>query len=70
MQLVCAGGDTDTQASAATVYEGVLFGANGGAMTHAPIALVPELVDELGEGGDARRTGDEPERTGADSCPF
>ncbi len=46
VQLVSAGGDTDTQASAATVYESVLLGANGGAMTHvASLALVPELVD-------------------------
>ncbi len=35
VQLVSAGGDGDTQASAATVYESVLLGANGGAMTHA-----------------------------------
>src|SRR6185369_5660777 len=42
VQLVSAGGDGDTQASAATVYESVLLGANGGAMTHvAAIALVP-----------------------------
>ena len=34
VQLVSAGGDTDTQASAATVYESVLLGANGGALTH------------------------------------
>ena len=48
VQLVCAGGDIDTQASAATVYEGVLLGANGGAMTYAAaIALVPEIVDVL-----------------------
>ncbi|MGH7741367.1 MAG: glutamate synthase-related protein, partial [Candidatus Eiseniibacteriota bacterium] len=48
VQLVSAGGDTDTQASAATVYESVLLGANGGAMTHlASIALLPELVDVL-----------------------
>ena len=46
IQLVNAGGDTDTQASAATVYESVLLGANGGAMTDvASIALLPELVD-------------------------
>ncbi|HYM82111.1 MAG TPA: glutamate synthase-related protein [Candidatus Limnocylindria bacterium] len=46
VQLVSAGGDTDTQASAATVYESVLLGANGGAMTHlAALALMPELVD-------------------------
>jgi len=46
IQLVSAGGDTDTHASAATVYEAVLLGANGGAMTHvASLALVPELVD-------------------------
>ena len=32
-----AGGDTDTQSSAATVYESVLLGANGGAMTAAEI---------------------------------
>jgi len=30
VQLVCAGGDSDTQASAASVYEAVLLGANGG----------------------------------------
>ena len=46
VQLVSAGGDTDTQASAATVYEAVLLGANGGAMTHiAGLALAPELAD-------------------------
>lgn len=46
IQLVNAGGDTDTHASAATVYESVLLGANGGAMTHlACLALLPELVD-------------------------
>ena len=46
VQLVSAGGDTDTQASAATVYESVLLGANGGAMTHlAGLALLPELID-------------------------
>ena len=46
VQLVNAGGDIDTQASAATVYESVLLGANGGAMTHvAALALVPELFD-------------------------
>jgi glutamate synthase domain-containing protein 2 len=45
-QLICAGGDTDTQASAATVYEAVLLGANGGSMTHiAGLALLPELID-------------------------
>jgi len=48
VQLVSAGGTTDTQASAATVYEAVLLGANGGAMTHvASLALVPDLVDVL-----------------------
>ena len=48
VQLVSAGGDTDTQASAACVYESVLLGANGGSMTHlASIALLPELVDVL-----------------------
>jgi glutamate synthase domain-containing protein 2 len=48
VQLVSAGGDTDTLASAAAVYEAVLLGANGGAMTHAAaLALVPELVDVL-----------------------
>ena len=48
VQLVAAGGDTDTQASAATVYESVLLGANGGSMTHvASLALLPELVDVL-----------------------
>jgi ferredoxin len=46
IQLVSAGGDGDTQASAATVYESVLLGANGGAMTHvAEIALLPGLID-------------------------
>ena len=46
VQLLSAGGDTDTHASAATVYEAVLLGANGGAMTHAAVlALVPELAD-------------------------
>ena len=48
VQLVSAGGDTDTHASAATVYEAVLLGANGGALTHAAaIALAPEAVDAL-----------------------
>ena len=48
VQLVSAGGDTDTQASAATVYEAVLLGANGGAMTHvASLALLPELIEVL-----------------------
>ncbi len=48
VQLLAAGGDADTQASAATVYESVLLGSNGGAMTHAAaIALVPEAVDAL-----------------------
>jgi glutamate synthase domain-containing protein 2 len=46
VQLVSAGGDTDTQSSAATIYESVLLGANGGAMTHlAGFALLPELID-------------------------
>ena len=46
VQLVSAGGDTDTHSSAATVYEAVLLGANGGAMTHlAGFALLPELID-------------------------
>ncbi|HEY3217361.1 MAG TPA: glutamate synthase-related protein [Candidatus Eisenbacteria bacterium] len=46
VQLVTAGGDTDTMSSAAAVYEAVLLGANGGAMTHlAGLALCPELVD-------------------------
>jgi glutamate synthase domain-containing protein 2 len=46
VQLVSAGGDTDTHASAATVYEAVLLGANGGAMTHiAGLSLLPELID-------------------------
>jgi hypothetical protein len=46
VQLVSAGGNSDTQSSAATVYESVLLGANGGAMTHlAGLALLPELVD-------------------------
>ena len=61
VQLVSAGGDGDTQASAATVYEGVLLGANGGAMTHAAaIPLVPALVDGLtAPEGLSRRAGDE-----------
>ncbi|HEY2953711.1 MAG TPA: glutamate synthase-related protein [Candidatus Eisenbacteria bacterium] len=46
VQLVSAGGDTDTLSSAAAVYEAVLLGANGGAMTHAAsLALEPGLVD-------------------------
>jgi glutamate synthase domain-containing protein 2 len=54
VQLVASGGDTDTQASAATVFEAVLLGANGGAMTHAAaIALAPEAVDALEGGGAA-----------------
>jgi len=53
VQLVNTGGATDTQASAATVYESVLLGANGGAMTHvAALALLPELVDSY-HGADA-----------------
>ena len=61
VQLVSAGGDSDTQASAATVYESVLLGANGGAMTHAAaIPLVPALVDGLtAPEGLSRRAGDE-----------
>ena len=52
VQLVSAGGDSDTQASAATVYESVLLGANGGAMTHAAvIPLVSALVDALAAAG-------------------
>ncbi|HSL96471.1 MAG TPA: glutamate synthase-related protein, partial [Thermoleophilia bacterium] len=54
VQLLAAGGDDDTQASAATVYESVLLGANGGAMTHAAaIALVPEAVDAFAAAGTA-----------------
>jgi glutamate synthase domain-containing protein 2 len=46
VQLVNAGGDTDAVSSAAAVYESILLGANGGAMTDlASIALVPELID-------------------------
>lgn len=46
VQLISAGGDSDTQASAATVYESVLLGANGGSMSHlAGLALCPELID-------------------------
>ncbi len=53
VQLLAAGGDGDTQASAAAVYESVLLGANGGAMTHAAaIALVPEAVDAFAAGAD------------------
>ena len=48
VQLVSAGGATDTHASAASVYEAVLLGANGGAMTHAAaLALAPEALDVL-----------------------
>ncbi len=54
VQLLAAGGDGDTQASAATVYESVLLGSNGGAMTHAAaIALVPEAVDAFAAAGRA-----------------
>ena len=57
VQLVSAGGDGDTQASAATVYESVLLGANGGAMTHAAvIPLAPAVVDALtAQGGPDER---------------
>ena len=57
MQLVSAGGDSDTQASAATVYESVLLGPNGGAMTHAAaVPLAPALVDALtAQGGPDER---------------
>ncbi|HEV8480554.1 MAG TPA: glutamate synthase-related protein [Candidatus Eisenbacteria bacterium] len=52
VQLVSVGGDTDTIASAAAVYEAVLLGANGGAATHlAVLALAPEFADVL-TGGD------------------
>ena len=69
VQLVSAGGNTDTQASAATVYESVLLGSNGGAMTHvAGIALAPELIDVY-QGADAG-AGDSPGSHGstARSC--
>lgn len=46
VQLVSAGGDGDTQASAASVFESVLLGANGGSMTDvAGLALLPALAD-------------------------
>ena len=46
VQLVNVGGDSDTQASAASVYESILLGANAGAMTHiASLALAPQLVE-------------------------
>lgn len=52
VQLVSAGGDGDTQASAASVFEAVLLGANGGSMTHvAALALLPEIADAY-DGGD------------------
>jgi hypothetical protein len=45
VQLVSAGGDTDTLASAAAVYEAILLGANGGSLTHlAEMALVPDFA--------------------------
>src|SRR5262249_25305376 len=48
VQLVSVGGDTDTIASAAAVYEAVLLGANGGAATHlAVLSLAPEFADVL-----------------------
>ncbi|MEM7305859.1 MAG: glutamate synthase-related protein [Planctomycetota bacterium] len=54
IQLVSAGGNTDTHSSAATAYEAVLLGANGAAMTHiASLALVPGLVD-VHHGADSR----------------
>ncbi len=44
--LVSAGGDSDTIASAATVYEAVLLGANAGSITHvAELALAPEFAE-------------------------
>src|SRR5262249_54982849 len=53
VQLISAGGDSDTQASAATVYESVLLGSNGGSMSHlAGLALCPELIDAY-HGADA-----------------
>jgi ferredoxin len=56
VQLVSVGGDTDTIASAAAVYEAVLLGANGGAATHlAVLSLAPEFADVL---------------TGADPAPY
>ncbi|MBN2205571.1 MAG: hypothetical protein JW767_11170, partial [Thermoleophilia bacterium] len=58
VQLLAAGGDGDTQASAATVYESVLLGSNGGAMMHAAaIALVPEAVDAFAAAGRATGAG-------------
>ncbi len=46
VQVVSAGGDGDTQASAASVFESVLLGANGGSMTDvAGLALLPALAD-------------------------
>ncbi len=46
VQLVSAGGDTDTLPSAAAVYEAVLLGANGGSVTHlAELALAPDFTD-------------------------
>jgi hypothetical protein len=45
VQLVSAGGDTDTLSSAAAVYEAVLLGANGGSVTHlAELALAPDFA--------------------------
>jgi len=46
VQLVSAGGDHDTLASAAAVYEAVLLGANAGSVTHlAEMALAPQFAD-------------------------
>jgi ferredoxin len=48
IQLVSVGGDGDTLSSAATVYEAVLLGANGGALTHlACVSLAPEFAEVL-----------------------
>ena len=51
--LVSAGGDSDTIASAANVYEAVLLGANAGSIAHvAELALAPEFA-EVFRGADA-----------------
>ena len=53
VQIVSAGGETDTLASAATVYEAILLGANGGSLTHlAEIALAPDFA-AVARGGDS-----------------
>ena len=54
VQLVSAGGYSDSMASAAAVYEAVLLGANGGSVAElAELALTPRFAEVL-RGGDPR----------------